>query len=103
MRQAVQVRERGTITLPAEVRKRHGIAIGDTFTIVELDGMLLLVPMIMMVPELAAELERARIDAGLSLEDLIAGVREQREQYVADHADRTELEVGEAGTTTERS
>jgi len=83
MRQAVQVRERGTITLPADVRKRHGIAIGDTFTIVELDGMLLLVPMVMMVPELAAELERARIDAGLSVEDLVAGVREQRALYQA--------------------
>lgn len=92
MRQAVQVRERGTITLPAELRNRHGIAVGDTFTIVELDGMLLLVPMVMMVPELAAELERARIDAGLSVEDLVAGVREQRALY---HASRSE-QSGEA-------
>jgi len=83
MRQAVQVRERGTITLPADLRRRQGIAIGDTFTIIELDGMLLLVPMVMMVPELAAELERARIESGLTLEDLVAGVREQGAFYRA--------------------
>jgi len=51
MRQTVQVRERGKITLPAAVRDRQGIAVGDTITIVELDSMLL-VPTHQAQPEL---------------------------------------------------
>ena len=34
-----------------------------------------------MVPELAREIERARLEAGLTVEELLAGLREQRERY----------------------
>jgi len=34
-----------------------------------------------MVPELAREIERARIEAGLTTEELLASLREQRERY----------------------
>ena len=37
--------------------------------------------MVPMVPELAREIERARVEAGLSIEELLAGLREQRERY----------------------
>jgi len=40
--------------------------------------------MVPMVPELAREIERARIEAGLSTEDLLRGLREQRERYRAE-------------------
>jgi hypothetical protein len=35
-----------------------------------------------MVPELAREIERARIEAGLNVEDMLAALQEQRERYV---------------------
>ena len=38
-----------------------------------------------MVAELAREIERARIEAGLTTEDLLASLREQRERYYAEH------------------
>ena len=41
--------------------------------------------MVTMVPELAREIERARIEAGLSIEELLANLREQRERYYTDH------------------
>lgn len=34
-----------------------------------------------MVPELAREIERARVEAGLSVEDMLRGLREQREVF----------------------
>jgi hypothetical protein len=37
-----------------------------------------------MVPELAREIEKARLEAGLSIEELILGLREQREKYYAE-------------------
>jgi len=40
-----------------------------------------LTPMVPMVPELAREIERARVEAGLSVEELVKSLREQRERY----------------------
>lgn len=80
----VQVRQRGTLTLPVELREKYGIQTGDTFRLVDLDGIFVLTPMVTMVPELAREIERLRLEAGLSTDDLLAGLREQRERYYAE-------------------
>lgn len=86
----VQVRDRGVLTLPAELREKYGIQSGDTFRLVDLDGMFVLTPMVPMVPDLAHEIERARIEAGLSTDDLLRLLREQRERYQREkHGDAT--------------
>ena len=85
----VQVRDRGVLTLPAELREKYGIQPGDTFRLVDLDGMFVLTPMAPMVPELAREIERARIEAGLSTDDLLRSLREQRERYRREQHDDT--------------
>lgn len=81
---SVQVRQRGTLTLPSELRERYNIKTGDTFRLLDLDGIFVLTPMVPMVPELAREIERARIEAGLSVEEMLRGLREQRERYMAE-------------------
>ena len=77
----MQLRARGTLTLPARVRERYSLEEGDPITLVDLDGVVVLAPRLGIVPKLAAEIERLRIAAGLSEEELIAGVREERERY----------------------
>ena len=77
----IQVRERGVITLPAELRQKYKIENGDIFRLVDLEGVFVLTPMVPMVPELAREIELARLEAGLSVEELLQGLREQRERY----------------------
>ena len=42
--------------------------------------------MVPMVPELAREIERLRLEAGLSVEAMLDALREQRERY---HQERT--------------
>lgn len=85
----LQVRDRGVLTLPAELREKYGIRAGDTFRLVDLDGIFVLTPMVPMVPELAREIEKARIEAGLSIEDLLLTLREQRERYHREHYDES--------------
>ena len=80
----VQVRQRGNLTLPAELRERYNIEPGDTFRILDLDGIFVLTPMVPMVPELAREIEQARIEAGLDTADLLRALREERARYVAE-------------------
>ena len=64
MEATVQVRQRGTLTLPASIRERYKIKPGDTFHIADLDGVLVLTPMAPMVPELAREIERLVLRPG---------------------------------------
>jgi bifunctional DNA-binding transcriptional regulator/antitoxin component of YhaV-PrlF toxin-antitoxin module len=86
MEATIQVRQRGTLTLPAELRDKYGIRSGDTFRLVDLDGVFVLTPMVPMVPELAREIERMREEAGLGIEELLKSLREQRERGGQDHA-----------------
>lgn len=80
----IQVRQRGTVTLPAELREKYNVQTGDTFRVIDIDGIFVLVPMTPMVPELAREIERARIEAGLTVEEMLHDLREQRERYNAE-------------------
>jgi bifunctional DNA-binding transcriptional regulator/antitoxin component of YhaV-PrlF toxin-antitoxin module len=80
----IQVRQRGAVTLPIELRERYHIQLGDTYRLIDLDGIFVLVPMTPMAPELARAIEQARVEAGLTTEDLLLGLREQRERYFAE-------------------
>ncbi len=86
----VRVRKRGTLTLPAELREKYGIRPGDTFRLVDLDGILVLTPMVPIVPELAREIERMRLEAGLSMAELLTNLRKQREQYHQERRQKNE-------------
>lgn len=87
MDKTVQVRQRGTLTLPAELRDKYGIRNGDTFRLVDLDGVFVLTPMVPMVPELAREIEQMRQEAGLTTQELLVSLREQREAYYTEKYD----------------
>jgi bifunctional DNA-binding transcriptional regulator/antitoxin component of YhaV-PrlF toxin-antitoxin module len=82
---SLQVQQRGTLTLPTDLCKKYGIKPGDTFRLVDLDGIFVLTPTVPTVPELTREIERMRREAGLSIEELLASLREQREQVHLEH------------------
>ena len=67
----VQIRQRGTLTLPAKLRAKYRLDEGDSLTVFDLDGTILLSPKAPIVPKLAAEIERLRRAAGLKVEDLL--------------------------------
>ena len=77
----IQVRERGVVTLPAELREKYNITNGKIFRLVDLDGIFVFVPVVPMIPELASEIERIRLEAGLSIDELLDDLRKQRERY----------------------
>ena len=66
----VQIRQRGTLTLPAKLRAKYRIDDGDSLTVLDLEGSILLAPKLAVVPKLAAEIDRLRRAAGLQVEDL---------------------------------
>lgn len=69
------------MTIPSELREKYDIREGDTFQLVDMDGIFVLTPMVPMVPELAREIERFRLESGVSTEELMQGLRGERERY----------------------
>ncbi|KAA3659687.1 MAG: AbrB/MazE/SpoVT family DNA-binding domain-containing protein [Chloroflexi bacterium] len=86
----IQVRQRGSMILPAELRKKYGIQPGDTYRLVDLDGIFVLTPMIPLVPELAKEIENLRLESGFTTQELMQSLREQREKYNATNEESTQ-------------
>jgi bifunctional DNA-binding transcriptional regulator/antitoxin component of YhaV-PrlF toxin-antitoxin module len=83
----VRIRQNGMLTLPDRLRQRYGIKEGDTFQVVDLEGVFVLTRARPLVPELARDIEKARQDAGLAMDDLLEELREQRKHYVAEKFD----------------
>lgn len=86
---AVQMRAKGSLTIPADLRQKYGFDEGDVFTLVELgDGSFLLSPRISIVPKLVAELEAIRAEAGVTLDELLNGLPEVRRQLYTESLQR---------------
>ena len=81
MDSTVQIRKRGVLTLPSELREKYMIQEGDTYRLVDMDGIFVLTPLFPMVPQLANEIEQLRKSANIPLDELLQGIREERERY----------------------
>ena len=84
----IKIRQKGVITLPAEVRRRYNLAEGDSFTMIDLgEGALMLLPGVSEVARLGDEAARYLADENVSLEELLATLAEEREAYYLEHYD----------------
>ena len=71
----IQIQPRGNVMLPAKLRAKYRLDAGDNLTVIDLDGSILLSPQATAVPQLAAEIERLRLAAGLDIADLLTSRR----------------------------
>ena len=71
----IQIRPRGNVMLPTKLRAKYRLAEGDALTVIDLDGSILLSPKALVVPKLAAEIERLRLAAGRDIADLLTSRR----------------------------
>jgi bifunctional DNA-binding transcriptional regulator/antitoxin component of YhaV-PrlF toxin-antitoxin module len=74
----LQIRGRGTVTLPVRSRERYRLQDGDPLTFIDLDGVMLLAPRVGVVWKLAAEIEKSAREVGLTPDELVEGVRQER-------------------------
>ena len=82
----VQIRRKGVITLPVELRRQYGLDEGDVFTLMDLgDGALLLVPRVSQVARLGDEAARLMDEAGIELEEVLETLDQEREAYYREH------------------
>lgn len=78
MTRVIQMRQRGSITIPTELRQRYQLDEGDPLTIVDLGEGFFISPKRSVLPKLVAEVEELRKKYHVSLEELILGVAEER-------------------------
>ena len=86
----VQIRRKGIITLPMELRRRYGMTEGDVFTLVDLgDGSILLTPGVSKVAHFGDQVAQLMEEEGVTLEEMFEVLAEERETYYREHYDQT--------------
>lgn len=78
----VKIRRKGTITIPAKLRKEYKFKEGQTFTVIDLgEGTILLTPKVSQVDKLANQIAEKFKGEGITLEDLLQALNELRKTY----------------------
>lgn len=78
----VKIRRKGTITIPAKLRKEYKLEEGQTLTVNDLgEGTILLTPKVSQVDKLANQIAEKFKDEGITLEDLLQALHEIRKTY----------------------
>ncbi|MCB0303743.1 MAG: AbrB/MazE/SpoVT family DNA-binding domain-containing protein [Calditrichaeota bacterium] len=78
MSQTIQIRKKGNLTIPMEIRKKYQLEEGDPVTLIDTGEGIFLSPKRSLLPKLVAEIEALREKHNVSLEDLISGVNALR-------------------------
>jgi bifunctional DNA-binding transcriptional regulator/antitoxin component of YhaV-PrlF toxin-antitoxin module len=78
----LQIRGKGTLTLPIELRRKYGLDEGDVITLIELgEGSFLITPVVTQVDRFGDRVARAMEGDGVSLDEVLAALDEERERY----------------------
>ena len=77
---AIQVRQRGQVTIPRRLRESLAIEDGDTLTVVQVGDALLLAPRPLQTPQLIDRMADMLDESGLTLADLLADLPRIRQE-----------------------
>lgn len=82
----IQVRKKGNFTLPVDLRTKYGVDEGDIFTLIDMgDGSFLLSPRVSQVNRLGDRVAEILNEEGVSLDDLLNTLDNERERYYQEH------------------
>ncbi|MBI3164265.1 MAG: AbrB/MazE/SpoVT family DNA-binding domain-containing protein [Chloroflexi bacterium] len=77
-----KIRRKGTITIPAKLRKEYKFEEGQTLTVIDLgEGTILHTPKVSQVDKLANQIAEKFRDKGITFEDLLQALHELRKTY----------------------
>lgn len=86
MNNIIQIRKKGTFTLPMDLRTKYNLDEGDVFSLIDLgDGSFLLTPRSMQVNRLGDRISELIDEENISLDELLTTLDEEREQYYRQH------------------
>ena len=86
MTTTIQIRKKGSLTLPMELRNKYNMDEGDVFTLIDLgDGSFLLTPRASQINRLGDRVSEILKEEDISLDHLLTTLDEERERYYRDH------------------
>jgi bifunctional DNA-binding transcriptional regulator/antitoxin component of YhaV-PrlF toxin-antitoxin module len=78
----IQIRGKGTVTIPVELRRKYGLDEGDVITLIDLgDGSFIFTPIVSKVARLGDRVAQAMTEERASLEEIMTALDEERERY----------------------
>ncbi len=79
---SIQIRAKGTVTLPIELRRKYSLVEGDIITLIDLgDGSFMLTPIVTQVDRKGDRVAAAMAEAGVTEDDVLKALDEEREHY----------------------
>ena len=82
----LQIRGKGTITLPASLRKKYKLEEGESLRLIDVgDGSFFLIPMESKVMRSADKVAKKVKEANVTLEELFETLDEERKRYYKEH------------------
>ena len=86
MATTIQIRKKGTLTLPVDLRSKYGVEEGDIYTVIDMgDGSFLLTPRVSQINHLGDRVAEILNEENVSLDELLHSLAEEREQYYHEH------------------
>lgn len=78
----LQIRSKGNVTLPIDLRRKYGLGEGDVITLIDLgDGSFLLTPVVSRLDRLGDRVAQAIAEEGSSVDEILTALDEEREKY----------------------
>jgi AbrB family looped-hinge helix DNA binding protein len=78
----IQIRGKGTITLPASLRKKYKLEEGEVLTVIDLgEGTILLKPMVSQIDKLSKRAAKTLKEDNVTLEEIFETLDEERRKY----------------------
>jgi bifunctional DNA-binding transcriptional regulator/antitoxin component of YhaV-PrlF toxin-antitoxin module len=82
----IQMRKKGSLTLPIELRNKYDLDEDDVFTLIDFgDGSFLITPRVSQVNRLGDRVSEILNEEGISVDDLLNTLDQEREAYYLDH------------------
>ena len=75
----VDLAQRGQVTIPKALRVQHKWDAGQQFSIIDLDGVIVMSPRVSSIDALADQLRDDLVNEGATLEDMLTELRRLRE------------------------
>jgi bifunctional DNA-binding transcriptional regulator/antitoxin component of YhaV-PrlF toxin-antitoxin module len=79
----IQLAQRGVLVLPKALRDSYNLQPGDSFTLIDLDGVFVLSPRRSEIDKIADRLREVLTERGETLESMLHALREERERYAS--------------------
>lgn len=82
----IQLRDKGVITLPISLRRKYGLRPGDVLSVRDLgEGAFMITAQSSRVAALGDEVAQILQAEGVTLEEILQGLDEEREHYYQEH------------------